>query len=218
MVLHTQISLNRVIRFLILSDFVLTSGWGLIGPIFAVFVTQQISSGDVRVVGFAVSLYWISKSIVQPFIARYLDQNHGEVDDFYFLAGGLFVASLVPLGYLFIKTSIHLYMLSFVHALAMACVVPTWAGIFTRHIDREREAFEWSIESTSIGFAAGISGALGGILASTFGFQIIFVFVSAFTMLSVVLLFPIRPHIIPKGKITARPQKDQVQAPTYPTV
>lgn len=35
-------SLNKVIRILIASDFLLQSGWGLVGPIFAIFLTQQI--------------------------------------------------------------------------------------------------------------------------------------------------------------------------------
>lgn len=206
MKLTFNISINTVVRFLIASDFALNAGWGLIGPIFAVYLTQQIEGGDVRIVGFAAAMYWLTKSVLQPFIARFLDRNHGEIDDFYFLVGGLFVAGLIPLGYLFIALPWHLYALEFVHGIAMACVVPTWAGIFTRHIDKGQEAFDWSIESTTLGFAAGIAGGLGGLIASAIGFQFVFILVSAFTMLSVMVLFPIRPFIIPKGGKLLRPE------------
>ena len=155
--------------------------------------------------GFAIGLYWIVKSIVQPFLAWYLDGNHGEIDDFYFLVAGLFVSGLVPLGYLFINLPWHLYVLESIHAIAMACVIPTWAGIFTRHIDKGKEAFEWSIESTALGFGAGVAGILGGVLAEAFGFPMVFILVSAFTMLAVMILFPVRPLIMPKGRKLVRP-------------
>lgn len=199
-------SLNKVIRFLIMSDLTLSAGWGFLAPIFAIFIVDAIEGGNATVAGFAVGLYWITKSIVQPFIARHLDRNHGEIDDFYYLVAGLFVTGLVPLGYLFINTPWQLYVLEFIHALAMACVVPTWAGIFTRHIDKGEEAFEWSIESTALGFGAGIAGILGGVFAEMFGFEVVFIFVSMFTMFAVLILFPVRPLIMPKGRVLIRPE------------
>ena len=57
----------------------------------------------------------------------------------------------------------------------------------------------------ALGFGAGIAGMLGGVLVETFGFEVVFLLVSAFSMLSVVILFPIRPLIVPKGKRLARP-------------
>ena len=200
-----QVSINKVVKFLIVSDVALSVGWGFIAPIFAVFVTRQID-GNVAVVGAAAGIYWIAKSIIQPFIARHLDKKRGELDDFNFLVGGLFVAGLVPLAYLFIALPWHLYVVEVVHAIAMACVVPTWAGIFTRHIDKDHEAFDWSLESTMIGFGAGTAGILGGILAESLGFQFVFILVSAFTMLSVVVLIPARPFITPRVGRQIRPE------------
>ena len=196
--------INKVIRILIGSDFLLQSGWGLIGPIFAIFLTGQIRGGNLAVIGYATAIYWVSKSIVQPFIANYLDRNHGEKDDFAFLVVGMYVANLIPLGYIFSFLPWHIYALEFIRALAMACVVPTWYAIFTRHIDKDREAFSWSIESTGIGFAAGISGAVGAWLAGLFGFKIVFVLVTLFGLLSSSALLAIRNLIFPKDHFVSR--------------
>ena len=204
--ISVQVSINKVVRFLIASDVALNAGWGFIAPIFAIFLTQQVVGGNAAIAGSAAGLYWIAKSIVQPFIARRLDKRRGEGDDFNFLVAGLFVTGLVPLGYLFISYPWQLYFLEFIHALAMALVVPTWAGIFTRHIDKDHEAFDWSIESTMLGFGAGIAGILGGVLAQYFGFDFVFILVSGFTMLAVVLLFPIRPLITPRVGKQVRPE------------
>jgi len=199
-----MININRVIKILITSDFFLQAGWGLSGPIFAIFLTKQIQGGNLKMVGFVAATYWITKSIIQPFIAHQLDKNHGEKDDFQFLIIGMYVANLVPLGYAFSTQPWHIFTLEFIRALAMACVVPTWAAIFTRHIDKGREAFSWSIESTGIGFAAGIAGAVGGLLASMFGFKVIFILTSLFGLIASTALLKIKPHIFLKDHFAPR--------------
>jgi len=155
-------------------------------------------------VGFIAAVYWITKSVIQPFIAHYLDRNHGEKDDFLFLVIGMYISNLIPLGYIFSSQPWHIYTLEFIRAMAMACVIPTWSGIFTRHIDKGREAFSWSIESTGLGFAAGLAGAFGGILASTLGFKAVFVLVSFFGLLASSSLLLIRRHIFPKNHFAPR--------------
>jgi MFS family permease len=190
-----RIVINKVIRILICSDILLQSGWGLIGPIFAIFLTKQIQGGNLKMVGLVAATYWITKSVVQPFVAHYLDKNHGEKDDFTFLIAGMCVANCIPFGYIFSTQPWHIFILEIIRGMAMACVVPTWSGIFTRHIDKGREAFSWSLESTGLGFAAGIAGATGGILASLVSFKIVFVLVGTFGLASSLLLLLVRKHI-----------------------
>ncbi|KKT17605.1 MAG: hypothetical protein A2654_01630 [Candidatus Nealsonbacteria bacterium RIFCSPHIGHO2_01_FULL_43_31] len=199
-----NLGVNKVIRILISSDILLQSGWGLLGPIFAIFLTRQIQGGNLQMVGFVAATYWVAKSIVQPFIARRLDKNHGEKDDILFLIVGMYAANLIPLGYIFSSQPWHIFILEFIRGLAMACVVPTWSGIFTRHIDKGREAFSWSLESTGLGFAAGIAGAFGGILASLISFKLVFVLVSIFGLAASSLLLLIRPRLFNRDHFKPR--------------
>jgi len=73
--------INRVVRFLILSDLIFLSGWGLIDPIFALFVVRDVLGATIITVGAAISVYWITKSLAQIPIAIYLDKHEGERDD-----------------------------------------------------------------------------------------------------------------------------------------
>lgn len=180
---------------MISSDILLQSGWGLIGPIFAIFLTKQIRGGTIEMVGLIAATYWIVKSLIQPFIAHYLDRNHGEKDDLQFLIVGMCVANCIPFGYIFSTQPWHIFVLEGIRGMAMACVVPTWSGIFTRHIDKGREAFSWSLESTGLGFAAGIAGAVGGVLASLVSFKIVFLLVGIFGLAASFLLLLIRRHL-----------------------
>lgn len=195
--------LNKVVRILITSDFLLQSGWGLIGPIFAIFITQQIKGGSLEAVGFAAAIYWVIKSCAQPFIARFLDIKKGEKDDLKALIVGMYIANLIPLGYLFSTNIFQIFLLEFIRGLAMACVIPTWAGIFTRHIDKGWEAFSWSIESTSLGFAFGLAAAFGGIMVMLAGFKIVFILVSLLGLSSTSILFLIRNDIFSKDGFVA---------------
>jgi MFS family permease len=196
--------INKVIQILITSDFFLQAGWGLNAPIFAIFLTKQIQGGTLAMVGLVASTYWLTKSAVQPFLAKWFDKNHGEKDDFFFLIMGMYVANLVPLGYMFSTQPWHIFALECLRGLAMACVVPTWSGIFTRHIDKGKEAFSWSLESTGIGLAAGLAGAFGGFLASTVGFKAVFVLVSLFGFISASTLLLIRNRVFTKNGFTPK--------------
>lgn len=192
--------INRVIKILVLSDLALYSASGFLVPIFAIFITDQIEGGDIKVAGFAAAVFWITKSILQLPIGRYLDKNHGEKDDFYFMVFGGFLATLVPFGFIFSRLPWHIYGLQFIYAIGMACTVPPWSAIFTRHIDKSKEAFEWSLEETGMGLGAGITGALGGILASKFGFNMVFITVGIMALISAFILIFVYRFIIPKTK------------------
>ena len=155
-------------------------------------------------VGFIAAAYGITKSIVQPFIAHALDVKRGEVDDFKLLVLGMFLANLVPVGYFFSTQVWQIFALECFRGLAMACVIPTWSGIFTRHIDKGWEAFSWSLESTGIGFAAGLAGAFGGILAATVGFKTVFILTSIFGLTASFLLLSIRPRLFVRDHFRPR--------------
>ena len=195
---------NKIIKILIASDFFLNLGWGLLSPIFAIFILESITAGNsakaVEVAGFSALFYWITKSIFEIPIGWYLDKKYGEKDDFWFMVIGTFITALVPVGYIFSSVPWHIYFFQVIHAAGMAMALPSWLAIFTRHIDKGKEAFEWSIEATSIGAGAGIAGGIGGLIAASFGFKAVFVFAAILNVLSAILLIFIKDSIYPKTK------------------
>ncbi|MEK7076299.1 MAG: MFS transporter [Patescibacteria group bacterium] len=167
--------INHVIRTLVISDFFVNSGFSIFGPVFAVFVTKQISGGSLEVIGFATAIFQIFKSGLQIPIARYLDKNHGEYDDFYSMILGTALIVLVPFAYLFATTASHIYIIQAIYGIGAAFTIPPWYAIFSRHLDKMQENVEWSMDSIAIGIGAAGSAAIGGILAQKFGFSLVFV-------------------------------------------
>jgi MFS family permease len=167
--------INHVVRTLILSDFFINSGFSVFAPIFAVFVTNQIQGGSVQVVGFATAITQIFKVGLQIPIARYLDRNHGEYDDFYSLVCGSVLCATVPFMYFFASSAMHIYIIQAIYGIGLAFAVPPWFAIFSRHLDKMHTNIEWSFESVAIGVSAAGAAALGGVLAAKYGFQQLFI-------------------------------------------
>lgn len=191
---------------MVFADLIMYSGWGLINPILAVFIVDKIKGGNVEVAGIAIGIYWVVKSIIQIPLAHYLDRNHGEKDDFYALVLGMVIISLIPLGFIFVSLPWHMYFLQIINAVGMALVIPSWAGIFTRHIERKREAFCWSIESSAVGVGSGIGGIVGGIAANSVGFIPLFIGVSVIGLISTALLLSVKQSVLPKERIYPIPK------------
>lgn len=192
--------INHVIRTLVLSDFFINAGFSVFAPIFAVFVTKQIPDGSLQVIGFAAALTQIFKVTLQIPIARYLDRNHGEYDDFYSMVFGSFLISLVPFLYLFASLPAHVYIFSAVYGAGLAFLVPPWYAIFTRHIDKMKENIEWSMDSVAIGIASAGTAALGGILATRLGFQAVFLLGGVLAIIGSVLQLKIYKDLRKKVK------------------
>ncbi len=194
--------INKIIKTLVWSDLFLNLGWGLLSPIFAIFIASRITGGDLisaaEIAGLAALFYWIPKSFFEIPVGIYLDKNHGEKDDFWFMFIGMLIVSIIPIGFIFSNSPWQIYLCQVLHAAGMAMVLPSWLAIFTRHVDKGQEAFEWSLESTAIGTGAGIAGGLSGIAVSFLGFNVLFIFVSAFTFFSTILL------LIVKNKVFVR--------------
>lgn len=193
---------------MVISDFLLISGFAVFGPIFAVFVTQNVEGGSLAVVGFASAIFQIFKSSFQIPIARYLDKNHGEKDDFYSLMIGSVLISLVPFFYAFATKSTHLYMINAVYGLGGAFAIPPWNAIFTRHIDKMQESTEWAVESVAIGIGAASAAALGGIMAENFGFRFVFITAGVLAIAGASILLKIFSNLKEKvghGQVLPRP-------------
>lgn len=214
-------SINKVVKVLIASDVALLTGFGFITPIFAIFVAQRVAVGDTaeaaRIAGFAMAVYWGVKSILMISFGKYLDRNHGEKDDLYFVVIGNILAAGSVFGYIFSSLPWHIYALNGLYSLGMAMNIPGWTAIFSRHLDKGQEAFEWATRSTIIGIGAGASGALGGIIASQFGFNVLFVGVGIFVLASAFLPFLIYKEVYRKDRILPRvPESKGLQEPHLP--
>lgn len=193
--IRVDLDISRVVIWLSVADFFLISGWGLVAPIFAVYITGQIEGAGLEVVGLASTIYFLLKSGLQVPLANLIDKIKGERDDFLAMFVGFVIATVVPLFYIVIKTVPQLFLVQALYGLGNALLYPSWLALFTRHIDKNKEGWEWSLYYTTIDLSGAAVAAIGGYLAKYFGFKSLFLVVSFFSFIGCLTLFKIRPYL-----------------------
>lgn len=195
-------NINNVVRILVIVDFFYNSALASFAPVFAIFIAGSIVGGSATVAGLSTAAYWITKSIFQLPIARFLDKTDGERDDFWAMFFGYLFSGFIPLAYIFVNAPWHLYTIQAIYGFIMAWAVPAWYAIFTRHVDKWRISFEWSLESVfSVGLATAGAAALGGFVADRLGFDVLFVCASLIAITAAFFLLGLKKHLSPKNNL-----------------
>lgn len=193
-----DIKINRVVKFLVLSDLLFLGGWSLIQPVFQIFIIKQVEGATLITVGLVAALYWLVKSFLQIPVANYLDTHDGEKDDLYALILALSLSAVASFLFSTVSQLWQLFAVQFIYAVAMGLYVPSWSGIFSRHLDDKRFSFDWSLDSTVVGITSFVTALLSGILAEKFGFSFVFVVVGILSLVSAILIFSVPDLVLPK--------------------
>jgi len=180
--------INPVVKLLISSDFLIVSAFGLLAPVFAIFLTDSIQGGSVEVAGFAAAIWALSRGVFQIPMGIISDRGVGRHWDFKLLLGGSLGIALIPLAYLFAETPLHIYLIQGMYGFFQAMAWPTWTAVFTRYIDPHEEGFEWATYQTVVDFGVAAAAGIGGVVAFKFGFEPLFMAVSAFSIFGFLIL------------------------------
>ena len=186
---------NKIVKYLILADIAFWTGWGLVTPVFAIFIVEKIQGGTALVVGVATAIYWLFRSLLVFPSGKILDKYIGERDDYLFLVAGDFIAALVLFGYIFAIFPWHIYLLQVFYGIGMALSLAGWRAIFTRNIDKGKEASEWALDDTLLSFGTAAAGIISGLLVTKLGYTITFAIAGTLGILSVILLLALRKEI-----------------------
>lgn len=187
--------INPLIRLLIVSDMLIVGAIGMFSPLYALFVEGFIDGANELIIGLSISVYLISRSILQIPIATFIDKVRGEKDDYFFLVTFSILVGILHLGFLLISQIWQLFLIQLLLGIFTAITYPSYMAIFTRHIDTNMEGTEWGVYYTFVDLSSAALAALGGFIASSFGYDILIIMVSTVCILGSLILIPIRPYI-----------------------
>lgn len=178
--------MNRMIKILMLSDIFVLTGFGLTDPIFAIFIKENLTGGNIFFAGLASTLFLITKNIVQLPFSRYVDKHDDKVT---WLIVGTFLITITPFIYLSAKDIMHIYFAQFIHGIGCGLAYPTWLGLWSTHLDKKHESFEWSLYSTYTGAGVAITASVGAAIAQYIGFRATFCLVGLMSLIGCLVLF-----------------------------
>ena len=199
-----NVELNKVIKYLIYSDLIFYTGWGLISPIFAVFILQSIVGGSAFVVGMSAGVHLIVRSLLRIPFGMVADSCERQNKAYWMMVAGLFIAALVPFLFIYSTLPWHIYALQAILGVSLAMSTAGWTGIFARHMDRGKESTEWGVDAVAVGLGPGIAGMLGGIAVTVMSFKTVFILVGVIGLIGVLLLFFIKKDVNMQCKETTR--------------
>ena len=173
--------MNKKLLLLILSDIFILSSFGLIGPIFAIYIIDNLEGGSVVAAGLSTTIFLIVKSAVQMPLSRYfIDKEKHKTHSL--LLGTLLIIT-VPFIYFFAKSVYTIFAAQAIYGLGAAMAYPAWFSLFTAYIDKRHKGFEYTLWSTGVGIGTALAAFLGAKIADSIGFKELFFVVGFIALL-----------------------------------
>jgi MFS family permease len=172
--------MKRGLKFLLLADIGVTLAFGLLGPIYAIFVGDI--GGDLLDASWAYFAFMISSGVAIYLMGKFEDKlKHKEK----MITIGYALSALGALGYYFVYNQASLIVVQVILGLGEAVLVPAYDAMYSKYLSKKEEASDWA-SYESMGYIAGAFAAvLGGYLAYNFGFKTLFLVMFVFSLFSV---------------------------------
>ncbi|MEX0920840.1 MAG: MFS transporter [Candidatus Pacearchaeota archaeon] len=178
--------MNKKLKLLILADVLIISSFGLIAPIFAVFIKEDIVGGNLVMAGLAIAIFWIVRSAAQIPLSRYLiDKDKHKTR---LLLAGTFLIFLVPFIYMMAKHVNTIFLAQTVYGLGTALAHPSWFSLFTTYMDKRHKGYDFSIWSGGVGLGTALAAFAGAKIADSMGFKPLFFFVGGLALIGLLIL------------------------------
>lgn len=192
---------NRIIKTLLFFVFVLNVSGALFDPLFAVFVKNFIVGATFATVGITIAIYSITKSVVQIPFSRFLDTRGNERGEYYAMIAGSAFSIIYPLGLLLASRPSHLFLLASINGIGAAFLMAAYYGMFSHHIDRKLQGYEWSLFSVGgLTVSTAIGALFGGIFTDLYGFRTVLLGVALMNTAATIFLALLLPFHRPDDR------------------
>jgi len=183
--------MHKILRALILSDLLILGSFGLIQPIFAVFLLKNIGGITIISIGIATTIQLLTKAVFQIIVGKWADEEVGNKRELWALLVGSLIMSFVPIGYIFSTSLSHIYLLEFIYGLGNACAYPGWMVLFTRYARDDKAGYEWGLYNTVVSLGTATTAALGAYFVEYYSFTHLFLGVTIFSLIGTGFIFHI---------------------------
>lgn len=183
--------MNKTIKLLMFSDLFIMTSFGLIDPILAIFYKENLIGGSIFAAGIASAIFLVTKSITQLPFSKYVDKFSYKKKVNWLITGSIIIA-IVPFIYIFAKSMNIIFIAQLIHGIGTGLAYPTWLGLWSTNLDKKHESYEWTLYSTTIGFGAALTAAVGAAIAEFIGFNYTFLLVAIISITGCLLLFRLK--------------------------
>lgn len=185
---HLKSDVNPIVKAYILSEAFLWSGWYLVIPIAALFVTTSIPGGNIQFAATGFSIYLTTRVVFELISGQYLvkttDRKKLAVASI-----GVLLTSLALFSLAFSNSLMSLFISYAIGGMGIGIGAPAKNALFSIHIDKNKETTEWSIADGVTFICMALATALGGFIVAQYGFKVVFLLAGSVTFLGFIPYF-----------------------------
>ncbi len=186
--------MNKTLKLLTISDLFIFTGFGLVSPIIAVFIKDNLIGGTLLAAGVASAIFLIVHAFLQIVFAEIFSAK----DRRWMLLLGTALIAIVPFGYILSTTIWQIFLVQLIYGIGAGFGYPSWYSLFTSNIDKKTSGLQWSMYNSATSIGTGISAAVGAWLAQLVGFQWVFAITGAISVIGMLVLFRLDKNIAKK--------------------
>jgi len=169
---------NQALKVLFASNAIYLFAALLLGPLYAIYV-QKI--GGILLVSVSTAVFYVSSTLFLMFMTRWGDRvKEKEI----MLVASYIIRGIGFLSYIFLDSALVLILIQMLFGLADSLGTPIFGALFARHVDKREEVLEFSDWSIVSNLVMALGTIVGGFIASTLGFNSLFVIISGLCFVS----------------------------------
>ncbi len=144
-------------------------GEGLLGPLFAVFAGKV--GGDILEITWAWAIYLFVTGALSLVVGRWADKiGHAKL-----MTAGYALNALFTFGYIFVDSTLGLFIVQAGLGVALALADPTWDALYAKFENPKTAGLSWGLSHGLEQMLTAVSILIGGLIVSYYSFTALFV-------------------------------------------
>lgn len=184
----SHFNVNPLVEAFIISETFIWSSFYAIIPIFAIFFTRNVAGGSVELAASAYSVHLITRVISELLSAKFLVKRE-EVKKLMIAIIGTVITSGAYIGFSFTNMVFQAFIFYAVAGVGLGIASPAKMSLFSTHLDKNQEAKEWGFYDALVFIGMALTSALGGFIANSYGFRILFIVSTVLTWIGILPYF-----------------------------
>lgn len=177
--------MNDLVKSFIASEVLIWSAWNSAMSIIAIFAATKLTGGNIEIAATALSVHLMVRVGVELFISKVLS-HVDESKKFLIIISGIMLISLAFIGFAATNSTGYFFIFYALAGVGLGIATPLKNSLFSTHLDKDREASEWSIYDALVFMGMAASAAIGGVVAKNYGFQTLFLIAAAVNLMGII--------------------------------
>lgn len=187
----TRLYFNKALRILLSTNAMILTAAAMLGPIYALFVEQV--GGSLMDASIAGTIFALVGGLTTLVSGKYSDKIQ---ENELIIVLGYTIMGIGFLLYYWVGSIGFLFLVQAIIGLGEAIYAPAFDAVYTKHIDGHKSGTQWGAWESISYFTNALGALLGGIMVTLFGFQSIFIAMSALCFGSALYIFRLKRHIL----------------------